>query len=391
MGATAEQWSDNVQLSLTQVRDTEFPLVHEYTYLNTASQGPWPTRTVRAVQDAAAAMQYVNTPRGMPETAPTAQQAREGLAQLINAQPDDIVFTSNTTHGLNIVAQGIDWQPGDNCVVPAGDFPSLAYAWGHLRTRGVEVRFVPWEGAGPTVSTLMAAVDGRTRVLCCSAIKWDTGYRMDLEALGQRCAAHDVLLVVDAMQAVGAQRLDVRAARIAALATHGYKWLMAGFGVGALYVAPEALDRIRPTFVGAQAVQSASHPERGPVTWHPHAQRYAAGGLNTLGLTALASSLGLIEAIGIDTIAEHGCTLAALAAEGLRRKAGLQVVSDPHPAYRSALVVFTGGSPERDAHLVQDLAARGIIVALRPRGLRLSPHFYNTEADVARLLDALPG
>ena len=85
------------------------------------------------------------------------------------------------------------------------------------------------------------------------------------------------------------------------------------------------------------------------------------------------------------------CTLAALAAAGLRRKAGLQVVSDPHPVHRSALVVFTRGSPERDAHLVQDLAARGIIVALRPLGLRLSPHFYNTEADVARLLDALPG
>jgi selenocysteine lyase/cysteine desulfurase len=121
------------------------------------------------------------------------------------------------------------------------------------------------------------------------------------------------------------------------------------------------------------------------------AQRYAAGGLNTLGLTALASSLELIEAIGIDTIAEHDCTLAALAAERLRRKAGLQVVSDPHPAHRSALVVFTGGSPERDAHLVQALAARRIIVALRPRGLRLSPHVYNTEADIARLLDALPG
>ena len=156
----------------------------------------------------------------------------------------------------------------------------------------------------------------------------------------------------------------MRAARIAALATHGYKWLMAGFGVGALYAAPEALDRIRPTFVGAQAVQSASHPERGPVTWHPHAQRYAAGGLNTLGLTALA-------------------------AEGLRRKAALQVVSDPHPAHCSAWV-FTGesraGCPPRAGP-----RRTGDYVALRPRGLRLSPHLYNTETDIARLLDALPG
>ena len=244
-----------------------------------------------------------------------AQQAREGLARLINAQPDDIVFTSNTTHGLNIVAQGIDWQPGDNCVVPAGDFPSLAYAWGHLRTRGVEVRFVPWEGAGLGVDPHGGCGwphPGRSAAARSSGIR---GIVWTWKHLGQRCAARDVL-VVDAIQAVGAQRLDVRAARIAALATHGYKWLMAGFGVGALYGA-RALDRIRPTFVGAQAVQSASHPERGPVTWHPHAQRYAAGG------------------------AQYP-RAPALAAEGLRRESALRVVSDPHPAHCSAWV-FTGG------------------------------------------------
>lgn len=379
-----------MQTSLSQVRDSEFPIVRDYTYLNTASQGPWPNRTVKAVQEAASAMQYVNTPRGMPENAPAAQQARDGLARLLNARPEDMVFTSNTTHGLNIAAQGIDWRPGDNCVVPAGDFPSLSYAWFHLQQRGVEVRFVSWEGTGPAVGTIMAAVDGRTRAVACSAIKWDTGHRMDLEDLGQRCAARDVLLVVDAIQAVGAQPLDVRAARIAALATHGYKWLMAGFGIGALYVAPEALDRIRPTFIGSQSVVSEDHMFHGQLNWQPNAQRYAAGGVNTLGLTALASSLGLIHELGINAIAEHGGTLAALVADGIRRKRSLRLVSSTDPAQRSALVVFTCGSHAQDAQLVQRLATQGIVVALRPLGVRVSPHFYNTEADVQRLLEALP-
>jgi selenocysteine lyase/cysteine desulfurase len=366
-------------------------MVHDYTYLNTASQGPWPTRTVQAVHAAATAMAYVNTPQGMPETAPAAQQARERLARLIHAQPDDIVWTSNTTHGLNIVAQGIDWRPGDNCVVPAGEFPSLAYAWGHLRARGVDVRMVPWDGAGPAVATLLAAMDTRTRAVCCSAVKWDTGYRIDLEDLGAHCAARGVLLVVDAIQAVGAQCLDVQAAQISALATHGYKWLMAGFGVGALYVAPAARDRIRPTFIGAQAVTSPSDPSCDPFPWQPNAQRYAAGGVNTLGLAALASSLGLIEELGIDTIAAHGHMLASLAMTGLRQKDRLHVISDARPVHSSTLVVFTCGSPAHDAQLVQDLAAQGILVALRPQGVRLAPHFYNTEADIARFLDALPG
>jgi selenocysteine lyase/cysteine desulfurase len=365
-------------------------MLREYTYLNTASQGPWPTRTVQAVQEAATAMAYVNTPQGMPETAPAAQQARERLARLLHAQPDDIVWTSNTTHGLNMVAQGIDWRPGDNCVVPAGEFPSLAYAWGHLRARGVDVRLVPWDGAGPSIAALLEAMDARTRAVCCSAVAWDTGYRMDLDSLGAHCAARGVLLVVDAIQAVGAQDVDVQATRIAALATHGYKWLMAGFGVGALYVAPAALERIRPTFIGAQSVLSPSDPSKDPFPWQPNAQRYAAGGVNTLGLTALASSLGLIEELGINTIAEHGRRLASLAATGLRQKSRLHVISDPRPEHGSALVVFTCGSPAHDAELVQDLASQGIMVALRPRGVRIATHFYNTEADIARLLDALP-
>ena len=380
-----------MSLSLTTVRETEFPIVRDYTYLNTASQGPWPNRTMQAVQHAVAAMQYVNTPRGMPESAPAAQLARERLARLIQGRPEDIVFTSNTTHGLNIAAQGIDWRPGDNCVVPDGEFPSLTYTWAHLRQRGVEVRFVPWEGAGPTVQQVMVAVDSRTRAVSCSAIKWDTGYRMDLEELGKRCAAQGVLLIVDAIQAVGAQPLDVQAMRISALATHGYKWLMAGFGIGALYVAPTALDAIRPTFVGSQSVLPEDSPGSTPLAWHPNAQRYAAGGGNALGQTALATSLELIEALGVHAIEEHDRSLAALLYTGLARKSGLRLVSATDPAYRSALVVFTRGSYDQDAAMVQALAAQGIIVALRPLGVRVSPHFYNTEADVSTLLDALPG
>jgi selenocysteine lyase/cysteine desulfurase len=239
------------------------------------------------------------------------------------------------------------------------------------------------------VADIMAAVDSRTRAVSCSVIKWDTGYRIDLDDLGQRCAARGVLLVVDAIQAVGAQPLDVQATRVAALATHGYKWLLSGFGIGALYVAPEALDRIRPTFIGAQSVVP-DHPSWDrPLIWQAGAQRYAAGGGNTLGLTALAASLGLIAELGIDTIAAHGRSLANLAYEGLRHHPGLHVVSHADPARRSAIVVFTSGSQVRDAHLAQTLAAQQIIVALRPLGVRISPHFYNTEADVATLLEAL--
>lgn len=376
-------------VDLEAVREREFPVVRDYTYLNAASQGPWPNRTVRAVERLAAIAQFPNTDRARAE--PSAEPvARAALARLTGANEADIVFTGNTTHGMNICAQGIDWRPGDNVVAPRREFPSLSYAWHHLSERGVDVRFVAYAGVGPTVDELMAAVDERTRAVTCSAIAWDTGYRVDLEELGRRCAERGVLLVVDGIQVVGARRLDVRAAHVSALSFHAYKWLLAGFGLGALYVAPEAVDQIRPTFVGAQSVVSDPDSFEGHLNWRPGAARYAAGGVNRTGMAALAASLTLIEEVGIATIEERGHALAESIYAGLRRKPDVRIVTSPDPAHRAAIVAFSYGSRERDAAVQQQLDEQGIIVALRPLGLRASPHFYNTEAEVGRLLDALP-
>jgi cysteine desulfurase / selenocysteine lyase len=371
------------------LRDEEFPILRDHTYLNAASQGPVPARTVRAIEEVAVAAQFPHTARAkaLPAAEPV---ARERLARLIGAEPGDFVFTGNTTHGMNICAQGIAWRPGDNVVVPEHEFPSLAYTWFHLRERGVEVRFVPFAGAGPTIDEIMSHTDDRTRAVACSAITWNTGWRADLEGLGAACARRGVLLVVDGIQAVGARRLDVRAARISAMSFHGYKWLLSGFGLGALYVAPEAVDRIAPTFIGAQAVAGDSDTFEGHLNWKPGPARYGAGGLNRLGLAAYASSLGLLEEVGIAAIEERTTALAEGLYAGLRGRAGLRVVSSDDPAHRSAVIVFTTGDRARDAALVEELEGRGIIVALRPLGVRVSPHFYNTEADIARLLDALP-
>jgi selenocysteine lyase/cysteine desulfurase len=375
--------------AIAAAREEEFPILHEHTYLNAASQGPLPTRTARAIGEVATTAQFPHSDRAraLPNPEPI---VRERLARLIGADPGDFVFTSNTTHGMNICAQGIAWRPGDNVVVPAHEFPSLAYAWSHLRQRGVEVRFVPFAEAGPTADEIMARVDGRTRAVACSAITWNTGWLADLETLGGRCAAQGVLLIVDGIQAVGARRLDVKAARVSALAMHGYKWLLAGFGQGALYVAPEAVDRINPTFIGEQAVTGDSDAAEGRLTWKSGPARYVAGGLNRIGLTAYASSLGLLEEVGIDAIEERNRGLAEQLYAALRQRPGLRVVSSADPARRSQVIVFTVGDRDRDAALVEQLEAQGIIVALRPMGIRVSPHFYNTEAEIARLLDALP-
>ncbi len=373
--------------TLSAIRE-EFPILREYTYLNAASQGPLPDRTARAAERVIHLSQIPHSKEAVAEPSPEGP-ARSRLARLIGADEDDIIFTGNTTHGMNICAQGIEWKEGDNVVIPASEFPSLAYTWFNLTQRGVEVRIVPFNGAGPNIATLVDAVDSRTRAVSCSAITWNTGWRANLEELGAACEQLGVLLIVDGIQAVGARRLDVKAMRISALSTHGYKWVMSGFGLGALYVAPEAVDRIRPTFVGTQSVQMTGEVFEPDLTWKPGAARYGAGGINRIGLASLGASLGLIEEIGIDQVEAHDRALAEQLYSGLQRKPGIEIVSSDDPAHRSAVTVFTTGSKAKDAALVDHLEAQGIIVALRPLGVRVSPHLYNTEDEVARLLAAV--
>jgi len=379
----------DVSVSLRDVREREFPIVREYTYLNGAEHAPLPTRTLQTMQDVTAATQWPRLPR-MTTLPPYEQIARERLARLIGADPGDIAFTSNTTHGMNIAVQGIAWREGDNLVVPQQEFPSLTTAMLHLRERGVDVRIVPFAGAGPSVDEVMAHVDGRTRAVACSAITWNTGYRTDLEALGARCANAGCLLIVDGIQLVGADHVDVKAARVSTFATAGYKWLLACFGIGALYVAPEAVDQVSPTFVGEQSVSATSDASNGALNWKPGAARYQAGGVNRIGLAALATSLGLIEEVGIAAIGERNRALSEYLYAGLAHKESVEIVSSPDPARRSQIIVFTLGSKERNAAMEKELEAQRIIVANRPLGLRASPNFYNTEEEIDRLLAALP-
>lgn len=368
-------------------RAREFPITAEHTYLNVAAVGPLPTSTRLAVERALARAQFPETPQGRAER-PAAELARERLAALLSVGAGDLVFTGNTTHGLNICAHGIDWRPGDNVVLPDREFPSLTRAWLHLREHGVEVRVVPWRGDGPTVADLLGAADARTRVVTCSAVAWDTGYRIDLEALGRRCAQHGSLLVVDGIQAVGSVELDPQALRLAALSFHGYKWLLAGFGLGALYVAPWALDQIQPRFVGEQSF-AGSGPADQPAPYQAGARRYAAGGANVLGLEALAASLELIGRVGMPAIDAHNRALAQQLVAGLAHIPGVQLVSPRDPAQRAAIMVFTLGEQARDEALVQRLGEQGIVVALRPRGVRVAPHLYNRPEEIERLLGAL--
>ncbi len=374
-------------------REEELPVLRDYTYLNAAFHGPIPNRAIGALTASLDDLRFPGIPREAlaPDYGTALHDAetrvRERIARRIGAATSEIVLTSNTSHGMNICAQGLVCRPGDNVVIPADEFPSLTATWLNLRNKGVEVRIAPFAGAGPTADEIMAHVDGRTRAVACSAVTWSTGWRADLETLGAACAERGTLLIVDGIQAVGVQHLDVKALRLSALAFHGYKWLMAGYGLGGLYVAPEALDQIAPTFISEGAIVDEGPGEQG---WQMGAQRYSLTNRDQPAFATLAASLELQETFGAQEIATRSSALAEQLYAGLSTRGMLQIVSASDSARRSAIIVFTTGSAAGDAALVDQLTAAKILVSLRPLGVRVSPHFYNTEGDIARLLDALP-
>jgi selenocysteine lyase/cysteine desulfurase len=369
-------------------REEEFPIFRDTTYLNTAAMGVLPARSAAVLAETAQCYQFPSTAKfnAMPNYH---KLATERLAHLIGADPSEIAFTNNTTHGTNIFAQGIEWRPGDNVIIPAIDFPSFVVAWYHLQARGVEVRRVKYADAGPTAAELLAAADSRTRAIACSGITWNTGWQVDMEALGQGCKERGILFIIDGTQVVGAQNIDVKALQLSGIALHNYKWTFSGFGAGAIYVAPDALDRIQPTFIGESAIKNDVNTLDGPLVWRDGAARYTAGGGGAMPLAALATSLGLHSELGIAAIEEYSRHLADIVRNGVSKLANYKVVSSADPAHRSSIVVFTTGSAAGDEAMVQKLATQGIIVAMRAAGIRAAMHVYNTEEDVAHLLEAL--
>ena len=368
---------------------SEFPLTSGTAFLNHAAYGPFPARTVGAVQRFAAEFAdptafFASEREDLPgETAAL-------VAEMAGADADNVAFVPTLADGMSLLATGVDWRAGDNVLIPVAEFPSLVYPFLNLAHRGVAVHFVPKNAEGRTdVALLEAAMDARTRAVALSHVEYMDGFRNDLAELGALCQARGIELFVDATQSLCAQPLDVNTSGVTAVAAHGYKWLMASFGIGVVVFAPGAVERIRPTYAGRLSVDAGFEDHDYQLKWRAGAARYQTGGHNLLGLTAMRASLSLIREAGPHWTAAHTLGLNDRLLAGVSEM-GYTVASDMDPRHRSQIVAFSSGNHARDGELVAELERANVSVTLRGRGVRVSPYFYNTLDDVERLLEALP-
>lgn len=366
----------------------EFAIAEDWSYMNHAAIGPFPRRTVEAVREWTEGFARPVSFGGDRESLP--EETAALVASLCGAKAQNVAWVASLAEGMNLLGHGLDWNEGDNVLIPVDEFPSVVYPFLNLTRRGVELRYVQKNEQGRTDAGMIeAAMDERTRAVAISHIEYMDGYRNDLNVLGELCKGRGVELFADVTQSLGAQPIDVEGSGVTAIAAHGYKWLMAGFGVGVCVFASDAIERIDVTYAGRLSVNSGFEDHEYTLNWREGAGRYQTGGLNTLGLTAMRASLTMVSDVGPDWNREHTLGLLDRLVEGVTDM-GYSVASDLTPHHRSQILAFTSGDQTRDGELVAELEKSNVSVTLRGRGVRVSPYFYNNDADVDRLLEALP-
>jgi selenocysteine lyase/cysteine desulfurase len=249
----------------------------------------------------------------------------------------------------------------------------------------VEICFLHKTDGRFYVSDIEAALRPGTRLVAVSSTDFTTGFRCDLEEIGEFCRQKDILLCVDAIQSLGAIPVDVKRCGVHFLACGGHKWLLSTMGIGALYISSEANDLLHPTKVGWRSVENEEDFYNLELKLKSDARRFEPGTLNLAGITALGTALEMLLEIGLERIFARISDLNGMISPELEKR-GLKVISSMEPRHRSGILSFV---PDDAGKLFRHLFKRKVFAAQRGDAVRLSPHFYSDESDIERLFQAL--
>jgi len=320
------------------------------------------------------------------------EQIRHTAAELIAAKPSEVAFVANTTAGISLVAEGIDWRPGDNVVTLAREFPSNQYPWMNLASRGVATRRITLPNNDVPLDAIAQACDERTRLVSISWVDYGTGFRIDPAEVSN--VVHDcgALFFLDAIQGLGVFPLDVHAAGVDFLAADGHKWMLGPEGAGLMYIRQDLLDALRPLNVGWNSVANKDfkHIE---LKLKPSAERYEGGSPNSVGVLGLGASLDLLKAAGLSAtssrVGERVLEITDFACDRLT-EAGATVCSDRRGDCRSGIVSLEmpGIDPKE---VVAAALEQRIALSTRSGRIRLSAHCYNHEEEIERLAEFVQG
>jgi len=373
----------------SQFRD-QMPVAAKWAFFDHAAVAPLPAPVRDAFVGYANDM-AVDATAGRSPWRKRVDETRRLAAAMIAADPAEIALVRNTTEGIGLVAEGFPWQPGDNVVLPAGEFPSNLFSWLNLASRGVEARIVPTENERLDLDRLEGLCDARTRMISVSWVGFATGWRNDLAAIAEIAHRRGALLFVDAIQGLGVLPLSVAELPIDFLAADGHKWLLGPEGAGVLFVRRAHLDRLRTLGVGWNSVRNPNDYSDPQFELKSSAGRYEGGSYNIAGIAALGAALKLLTDHGVDRIGARLLTVTDRLVARLT-EIGAEVASCRATVdgldRRSGIVAATLPGVDPAVARLRCLE-QGVVLNVRGGRLRMSPHAYTNEDDIERLVRAL--
>ena len=318
------------------------------------------------------------------------ERIRGSAAALMGVPVEGVLFVKNTTEGLGFVANGLDWSAGDRVVVPAHEFPSTIYPWLALADRGVVVETLPPvndAGEVPLESYEAAFARGAVKLVCLSWVQFRRGWRTDLAALGALCKEHGALLCADVIQGLGVIPAELSAWGVDFAMADSHKWLLGPEGSGVMWIAPRRVEMLRVLEPGWCSVAHREEWENLEWVPDPTARRFEGGTMSVAAIAAMGASIDLILGVGVERVWSHVDRWCDRFAEHVS-ELGLPVLSRREGDGRSGIVTFGAGGAD-PADLVTLLAEQGVVVSPRGGGIRVSPHAYNDDSDLDRIVGAL--
>lgn len=373
------------EFNLEQVRKNH-PVIDSYTYVNHAATSPISLSVCEAMFDASKL--HMTSPQEVVDLSyPIYDEGRDLAAELVSAPKDRIAYIQNTSHGISLIAQGMDWKQGDNLVLPELEFPSNLLPWLVLESKGVEIRKVPAIDGRLTAESLSQYVDNRTKLVAVSHVQFYNGYRVDLAAFAEVCHKQNALLVVDGTQSAGAMVLNMEKTGVDVVVASAHKWMMGPMGVGFAAFSENAFHRISVAVPGWLSVNDPYQFKR-ELDFVPTGRRFEPGTENGAGIFGLTERLRNFKQIPVTFIEQRIFSLLDEFADKIKAK-GYRVTSTMKPSERSG--IFTFYHPEIATEvLFAELSAANVKTSIRNGCIRISPHFYNSEQEMDFIAEILP-
>jgi cysteine desulfurase / selenocysteine lyase len=377
-------------LSNEDVRQHEFPVTRDKIFLAHAGDCPLPRRVAEAIAEYARESSTGDQEKFVYPA--ILDQGRKLAAQLLKCQPEEVAFVGPTSLALSFLASGLKLRRGDNILIYFEDYPSNVYPWMALAEQGVEVRLMNTRGLGVIrPKDVIGQVDENTRLVALASCHFISGYRIDFEAIGKYLRERNILFCLDAIQTLGAFPTTVE--NVDLLAADAHKWLLGPCGAGVMYVRGAVQGRINPPIYGWNNVRCPNYVAQEQIVLRTGSQKYEAGTHNLLGIVGLVTAMGLIVELGVDNIARELLRKRSRLVPALQGKGCAVLQADAPAEAGSGIVSFT--RPGADlAALHQKLVEAGVITSLRAdrtgqKYIRLSPHFYNTDAELERVVELI--